>query len=122
MPRKINHLDLPDGWQKQILDLYENGASDTVIKKHIIKLRGKFSNHLWSAWLRDEKEFAETIETGRVLAQAWWEERGKDFDQRGFNSTLWYMNMKNRFGWADDKKDSTPIKVELKVDFVKPKE
>lgn len=123
MPRKINHLDLPDGWQLEILSLYEEGASDTIVKKHIYKMRGnKFSNHLWNAWLRDSAEFAEVIETGRVLSQAWWEEKGKAVGDRSFNSVLWYMNMKNRFGWSDDKKESQPIKVELKVDFVKPKE
>lgn len=122
MPKKITAFDLPDGWKKEILSLYEGGASDTIIKKHIIKMRGKFSNHLWNVWLRDEREFAETIETGRVLSQAWWEEKGRDLEAKGFNTTLWYKNMQNRFGWSDDKKDTQPIKVELKVDFVKPRE
>lgn len=121
MAKKNTTLDLPDGWKEEILSMYENGASDTIVKKHIIKLRGKFSNHLWNTWLRENTEFAETVETGRVLSQAWWEERGKDLEAKGFNTTLWYKNMQNRFGWSDDKKDSTPIKVELKVDFVKPK-
>lgn len=121
MARKLNTFDLPPGWEKDILKLYENGASDTIVKKHIIKIRGKFSNTLWNNWLRESREFIEVIETGRVLSQAWWEEKGKDLEGKGFNTTLWYKNMQNRFGWSDDKKDSNPIKVELKVDFVKPR-
>lgn len=122
MARKINHIDLPEGWEQQILEIYENGGYDAQVKKHIIKLRGKFSNHLWSKWMRESREFLEVIETGRVLSEAWWDERGRQIDSKGFNSSLWLMNMKNKFGWSDDKKDTSPVKVELKVDFVKPRE
>jgi hypothetical protein len=121
MAKKNTEVDLPEGWRESILNIYRQGASDTLVKTWIIDVRGKFSNHLWNAWLRDSTEFLETIETGRVLSQAWWETKGAQIDSKGFNSSLWHINMKNRFGWTDDKKDSTPIKVELKVDFVKPK-
>lgn len=121
MPRKINHIDLPQGWQKEILDIYESGGYDPQVKKHIIKLRGKFSNHLWLKWLRESADFLEVIETGRVLSEAWWSEKGREIDSKTMNTRLYELNMKNRFGWSEDKKDTSPIKVELKVDFVKPK-
>jgi hypothetical protein len=121
MPKKNTAVDLPDGWRESILNIYRQGASDTLVKTWIIDVRGKFSNHLWNTWLRESTEFLETVETGRVLSQAWWEEKGKQIDSKAFNSSLWHINMKNRFGWTDDKRDSNPIKVELKVDFVKPK-
>jgi len=121
MAKKYTPVDLPDGWEAAILALYDEGASDIVIKKWIYKARGRFSNHIWEAWLRDDQTFIEVIETGRVLSQAWWETQGARLDNKAFNSTLWNINMKSRFGWTGEQKDVAPIKVELKIDFVKPK-
>lgn len=48
------------------------------------------------------KEFADMIEHGKELCLAWWERQGRiNLENKEFNSTLWYMNMKNRHGWRD---------------------
>ena len=52
-----------------------------------------------------DKEFSDTIKKGKELCAAWWEREGrKGLKDKQFNATLWYMNMRNRFGWHDNQK------------------
>lgn len=47
-------------------------------------------------------EFSLAIKNGEFASRGWWEGEGrKNIDNKEFNSGLWYMNMKNRFGWRD---------------------
>jgi hypothetical protein len=100
--RPQSKLDLPDGWYNDVLTLYKQGASDVEIKALIYTWRGTFSNDLWERWVKDEPEFSETIKAGKMLSEAWWQENGRtNLQNKDFNFTGWYMNMKNRFGWKD---------------------
>lgn len=93
---------LPQDWKEVILGMYSEGASDIEVMRQIWEWRGSFSKKLWERWINEEASFKEVISTGNVLSQAWWEMNGrKNIANKGFNSVLWYMNMKNRFGWAD---------------------
>jgi len=86
-----------------ILTEYSEGASDEEIKAYIWQERGSFSNDLWDRWLIDEPIFSETIKKGRELSKGWWHKQGrKNLKDSEFSPTLWYMNMKNRFGWRDN--------------------
>jgi len=89
--------ELPELWYEEVLELYAEGASDVEIKVIL-----NVSNDIWARWMKEEPEFQETIKIGKELSRAWWETVGRRNLANGkFNSTLWYMNMKNRFGWAD---------------------
>lgn len=100
--RPKSKLDLPQGWQDEVLELYSVGGADIEVKAMIYKWRKTFSHELFQRWIDEEPEFFETIKMGRMLSEAWWNENGRtNLKERDFNYTGWYMQMKNRFGWSD---------------------
>lgn len=109
--RPKSQIDLPEGWYDKVLELYSEGASDVEIKCLIYELRGSFSNDLWDRWIKDEPQFSETIKIGKLLSETWWSKKGrKNLDNKEFNYTGWYMNMKNRFGWSDKTESAITVK------------
>lgn len=113
---------LPSDWQDQILELYSIGGSDVEIKAMLYKWLGTYSNNLWERWLKEEPKFWETVKMGRVLSQSWWTGAGRtNLENKDFSATLFYMNMKNRFGWADkqETKNEDTQKITMKWSEVK---
>jgi hypothetical protein len=85
-----------------ILELMEQGASKVEVCAAI-----GICNDTLIEWCKPtgtyyNKAFSETVKKGEQLSQAWWEKNGrKNLENPKFNYTGWYMNMKNRFKWAD---------------------
>ncbi len=100
-PRK-ELTDLHKGWEQDVLDLAEVGGSDVEIRTLL-----NISKDVWYAWLdiegeRYESSFTETIKRAGELCETWWTREGREnLKDKDFSYTGWYMNMKNRFGWAD---------------------
>lgn len=104
-PKRI--MEFTQAQLEHITSLYEEGASDVEVKAYIRKEIGKLSNDLWERWMLEEPVFSETIKNGRAMSNAWWEREGrKALRDKDFSYTGWYMNMKNRFGWADKQENN----------------
>lgn len=53
-------------------------------------------------WAAKFPDFFNSLEHGVALSEAWWRKHGrKQLENKEFNTTLWFKNMINRFGWSD---------------------
>lgn len=89
----------PEDWRKTVLALYNAGASDREVMVELELTRGQ-----WETLMGDlvESDFSEVVEYGRLVAHAWWERLGRQkLDDKSFNTALWTIQMKNRFGWSE---------------------
>ena len=94
---KIELSDLPQGWELTILSLSEEGASIIELAVELDISRDTFYE-----LAKREELFSDTIKRCKDLSEAWWTRKGrKNLENKDFNYTGWYMNMKNRFNWAD---------------------
>jgi hypothetical protein len=104
--------ELPKGWYDTVLVEMSEGASLEEIKAIL-----SISNDLHTRWMKEEQEYSETIKKGQELSKAWWLAKGrKNLENKDFNYTGWYMNMKNRFDWADKRQQD--IRVETVTPLV----
>jgi len=80
-----------------VVELMKEGASQEEVIGSL-----DISKDTYYRWKEENKEFSDSIKRGISLSRAWWEKEGRiSLRDREFNYTGWYMNMKNRFKWAD---------------------
>ena len=107
--------DLPEGWEDTIINLSKEGASIVELAVELDICR----NTLKALSERIEY-FLNTIKKCKRYCEAWWLSKGRtELDNKDFSYTGWYMNMKNRFGWADkqeNKNDNTHTG-EIKINY-----
>lgn len=95
--------DLPEDWKELIVTHMSQGASLAEIHGLL-----DMDNETRLRMERDIPEFSAAIKKGIRLSEMWWQTKGRvNLENKDFNSTLWYMNMKNRFGWRDKVDHST---------------
>lgn len=83
-------------WAKELVSLYETGASDAEVAANLQITIKDFYKEL------DNPVFSQLVEYGRTLSQAYWEKQARlNLNNKQFNTSLWAFWMKNKFGWAD---------------------
>ena len=89
--------DLPKGWEDSIISMSKEGASIVEIAIEL-----DISRTTLAAMTERDEYFLNTIKRCKRYCEGWWLKKGRtELENRDFSSTLWYMNMKNRFGWTD---------------------
>jgi hypothetical protein len=93
----ITTNDLPENWEMDIINLSKIGGSIVEIAVLL-----DISRNTLTAMTERDPNFLNTIKKCKRLCEAWWMKQGRtELDNKDFSYTGWYMNMKNRFGWAD---------------------
>lgn len=101
-----NFSKLPKDWENIVGGAYAKGCSDVEVKAML-----RMTNGMWDTLYNDitESSFRQIVDFGRVLSKAWWMAKAREnLSDKQFNATLWYMVMKNQFGWSD--KTTTTVK------------
>lgn len=117
---KIQTSNFPTTWKDDVMALMKYGASRAEVYALL-----DISDMTFARLMREDKEFAGTIKYGERLSKAWWENVARtSLRSKDFNATLWYMNMKNRFGWVDRQqtemsgRNGDPIETSNTVTFI----
>lgn len=81
----------------QVTEGYKNGMHDAEIMEILGVSRKRFERAY-----QNDQVFADFIDMGRTLAEAWWMRKGRaGLDEQKFNTNLWMFIAKNRFDWAE---------------------
>lgn len=102
----------------KVLDVMAEGAS----KEELCLELGINPDTIYD-WCSEEsprykKLFSEAVKKGEALSKAWWMKKGRtSLENQKFNSTLWYMNMKNRHKWTDKQEVDHTTKGEKMASF-----
>lgn len=90
--------DLPEGWREIVLTDMEAGTNLVVVLKKI-----GMSRTIHARFMVDYPQYAEIFTEGQMMHEAFWVDWARQNLQNKVTAqvTLWYMYMKNNFGWRD---------------------
>ena len=92
----------PSNYDPAMCDIFVDMSSRGCSKTEFCATMG-LSFEVFRDYSAKHAEFAVAIKKGVSACQAWWEDQGRrHMENRDFNSTLWYMNMKNRFRSSEE--------------------
>ncbi len=98
--------DLPTNWAKKLLELGKVGGSESEMRITL----GCISDDLWYRLKKEDPEFSRTVSIAKLLAQGWWERKGREnIENTKFNTRLWQINMMNRFNWLKEETASKGV-------------
>lgn len=98
-------------YSDKIIKLMKKGYSIAEICLELDICRQTFYN-----WCEKNHEFLDAKKKGEDFSEGWWMKQGREsLKDRDFNYTGWYMNMKNRFGWADKQENKNEHTGEIKI-------
>lgn len=101
--------DMPD----RVIEMMKQGMSIVECAAELGVNRDTFYEYK-----KKHKAFADAVQRGTEISNAWWEREGRtSLRDKEFNYVLWYMNMKNRFGWRDKQEHSGPEGQPLTIVF-----
>ena len=110
---KIELKDLPDKWEESIINLSKQGASIVELAVEL-----DISRDTLYEMIKRDVVFSDTIKKCKRYCESWWMKQGRvNLENKDFSATLFYMNMKNRFGWADKQEIKQEQKVETTFDY-----
>lgn len=95
----VNPEDYNMDWQDQMISAFKKGKSEVWTRANCFGNR-RISNDLWYRWVDEHGEFSETLKYGKVVSQAWWEDKSQEHaigELDGGNATTLIFNMTNRF-------------------------
>lgn len=94
-------------WAKEMISLYEAGASDVEVCAHLRLTEKEFEKRY-----KEDSLFQRLTQIGRLHAKSFWYKQSRlNLNNRSFNTLLFIKTMQNRYGWAD-KTENTESKPE----------
>lgn len=98
VPHELD-TQLGKGWEDTILSLYKEGAGDPEVASAL-----RITMAMFDRFYQGYAIFEEYVNKGRSDARAWYERVGRNglIKSNGdLNHQLWFLIMKNRYGWKD---------------------
>ena len=108
--KQLKDYGLRDDWKDVVFEMSAIGCSDVEIRTALVWDGKSFNHNAWDKLQEIDEEFLTTINKAKHLCQTWWERQGRTgVRDKTFQTALWFINMKNRFGWTDNREAKVSI-------------